>query len=200
MGLPNASVSQCRRTEIYSWQNSKVYETHLDVDEISAGKYNQVPDPIQLEGFLYPLELNNCKRGTIVKWKNCDRLDNKRISTLESKLIKGLGQQFRYFLWSGTNIYVNGKIIESYDPLCLQDKRFLHNSEIFEKVSLPFKLGKNNGISNVEATFTQLPLTKLYKLSNKQKSELGITKGAGVSIIRAGREIDFGWFFMDVSC
>jgi len=33
-------------------------------------------------------------------------------------------------------------------------------------------------------------------LSNQEKGRLGVSKGAGVSILRAGREIDTGWFFM----
>jgi hypothetical protein len=33
-------------------------------------------------------------------------------------------------------------------------------------------------------------------LSNEEKSSLGISKRAGVSILRGGREIDYGWHFM----
>ena len=33
-------------------------------------------------------------------------------------------------------------------------------------------------------------------LSNEEKRQLGIINGAGVSVVRAKREIDFGWFFM----
>src|SRR5262249_26286430 len=35
-----------------------------------------------------------------------------------------------------------------------------------------------------------------HRLPNDEKRSLGITNGAGVSVIRGGREIDFGWFFM----
>jgi DNA topoisomerase VI subunit B len=33
IGLPNASVSQCKRVEVYSWRNSKYLYTYLDIDE-----------------------------------------------------------------------------------------------------------------------------------------------------------------------
>ena len=33
IGLPNASISQCRHVEVYSWQNSKCLQTYLDIDE-----------------------------------------------------------------------------------------------------------------------------------------------------------------------
>ncbi|MBF4269778.1 ATP-binding protein, partial [Vibrio anguillarum] len=35
MGLPNSSISQCRRVEVWSWQNgSEPHYTYLDVDEM----------------------------------------------------------------------------------------------------------------------------------------------------------------------
>jgi hypothetical protein len=51
--------------------------------------------------------------------------------------------------------------------------------------------------ATIEVTFSELPLAHWNALSNHQKNEMGIAKGAGVSILRAGREIDHGWFFMD---
>ena len=33
-------------------------------------------------------------------------------------------------------------------------------------------------------------------MTNEEKRFFGITQNAGMSILRAGREIDFGWFFM----
>jgi hypothetical protein len=35
-----------------------------------------------------------------------------------------------------------------------------------------------------------------HSLSNEEKNAQGIAKNAGISIVRAGREIDRGWFFM----
>ena len=39
-------------------------------------------------------------------------------------------------------------------------------------------------------------VSEWVSLSNAEKQGRGISKGAGVSVLRAGREIDFGWFFM----
>ena len=50
--------------------------------------------------------------------------------------------------------------------------------------------------SRIEVRFAVLPIEKWHALSNEEKNRFGISKGAGVSIIRAGREIDFGWYFM----
>src|SRR6202042_181067 len=50
--------------------------------------------------------------------------------------------------------------------------------------------------SRVGVRFAVLPMEKWYSLSNEEKNRFGISKGAGVSVIRAGREIDYGWYFM----
>ena len=48
----------------------------------------------------------------------------------------------------------------------------------------------------MRVTFTELPVQQWGKLTNDQKRDFGISKGAGVSIVRGGREVDYGWFFM----
>ena len=46
MGLPNASVSQCKRIQVWSWKNKQeVYYTYLDVQEIIDGVYSELPEP-----------------------------------------------------------------------------------------------------------------------------------------------------------
>ena len=41
-----------------------------------------------------------------------------------------------------------------------------------------------------------LPVEEWCSLSNEEKNAHGISKGAGVSVVRGGREIDCGWYFM----
>jgi hypothetical protein len=48
----------------------------------------------------------------------------------------------------------------------------------------------------VRVRFSELPVVEWSKLSNQEKRARGIAKGAGVSIIRGGREVDYGWFFL----
>ena len=47
MGLPNSSISQARRVDVWSWQNGpeNAIHTYLDVDEITSGHLTQVPEP-----------------------------------------------------------------------------------------------------------------------------------------------------------
>jgi hypothetical protein len=50
--------------------------------------------------------------------------------------------------------------------------------------------------AQVSVRFSELPIELWHTLSNLEKRQSGITKGAAVSILRANREIDCGWFFM----
>jgi hypothetical protein len=46
MGLPNSSLSQARRVDVYSWvRPGGVLHTYLDVDEIATGRLTEVPEP-----------------------------------------------------------------------------------------------------------------------------------------------------------
>ncbi|WP_170427215.1 ATP-binding protein [Ruegeria arenilitoris] len=76
MGLPNASISQCRRVEVYSWQNDKCFLTYLDIPKILSGELREVPVPMETEvpsryRSLVKSELG--KGGTLVVWKDLDK-------------------------------------------------------------------------------------------------------------------------------
>src|SRR5262249_21459710 len=50
--------------------------------------------------------------------------------------------------------------------------------------------------SRVSVRFSELPIAEWHALSNQEKKSHAISKRAGVSVLRAQREIDYGWFFM----
>ena len=76
MGLPNSSISQCRRLEVWSWQAGpqNAMWTYLDVDEIEQGLLKSVPIPEQRP---VPQEWRDRSNvigtsGTLVLWSNFD--------------------------------------------------------------------------------------------------------------------------------
>lgn len=198
MGLPNSSVSQARRVDVYTWTaKAKPIHSHLDVDEIAAGRMPEVPAP---QGRDLPSGFKRFakKRGTLVVWSRCDRLDNRKANTIIGHLSPALGQQFRFFIWDGVRIEINGEPIEPIDPLYLQDSVLPEPACMFGapmeyEVRHPDDPART---STVVVRFTELPVNALHGLSDDEKRALGITKGAGVSVVRADREIDFGWNFM----
>ena len=46
MGLPTASVSQCKRLDVWTWENSSAcFHSYLDIEKIDAGTQQEVPEP-----------------------------------------------------------------------------------------------------------------------------------------------------------
>lgn len=197
MGLPNSSLSQACRVTVYSWQDSgKVYSSYLDVDEIAAGAMAEVPESRISEP---PIALPSSS-GTLVAWTKCDRLDQRRISTLEKKLATSLGRRFRYFIWKGVAIKINGTSIEAVDPLYLNPKSKFTGAKVYGE-PLEYKISSDPSnpkavTGRVRVTFSELPVHEWHGLSNEEKQSRGVSKGAGVSLVRAGREVDYGWFFL----
>jgi hypothetical protein len=109
-----------------------------------------------------------------------------------------LGRRFRYFLWDGVKITVNGDRVTPIDPLFLNSQALFNGAT--EHTSFEREIAVNPGDSRVtgivRVTFSELPVTVWSRLSNHEKRERGIAKGAGVSIVRGSREVDYGWFFL----
>jgi len=199
MGLPNSSLSQARRVDVFSWTSrSRVYWSYLDVDEIASGTLTCVPNPKIAKVKERPQI--DTKSGTIVRWTRCDRLNHKKAKTVATKLAGELGRTFRRQILAGKSITINGTKVQSCDPLFIRDGSNLSGATLYGppleyQIQIPEKL-LASGTSAVNVTFSELPIAKWHSFSNDEKRAHGISKGAGVSIVRAGREIDYGWFFM----
>jgi hypothetical protein len=213
MGLPNASLSQARRVTVFTWQlpsvprgNGRaagtnvtpeyVYRSYLDVDEIVRSEMNEVPRPEILKN---PPAQCIGPSGTLIEWTRCDRLDYLRVSTITRKLELELGRRFRHFIWKGVRITVNGDAITPFDPLYLHPDAEVTGAHLFgEELCYEVRVDPiNPQIAGwVRVRFSELPVHEWHKLSNDEKRRIGVSKGAGVSIVRAGREVDYGGFFM----
>ncbi|MEA2906273.1 MAG: hypothetical protein QOI12_3660 [Alphaproteobacteria bacterium] len=198
MGLPNASLSQARRVDVFTWQHGEApIASYLDVDQIVSKTLSAIPKPMRQS---LPSYVKGTKSGTLVVWTRCDRLDNRRISTIEKRLHAGLGRIFRHFLWAGTVITLNGKAVDPVDPIFLQTSFEDGCAKRFQEVITVEVATDSENPScppgQVEILFTELPVAEWHELSNDEKRSRGIANGAGVSIVRGKREVDFGWFFM----
>ena len=87
---------------------------HTDVDEIVRCEMIEVPEPKVVK--VSPSECAG-NSGTLVCWSQCDRLDNRRVSTIVRKLEVELGRRFRHFIWKGLRITINGDTLDAFDPL-----------------------------------------------------------------------------------
>ena len=200
MGLPNGSLSQARRVEVYSWTNPhRIWSAYLDVDEIVSGGLGTVPEPVPFRPD-EPDDYPDSPSGTVIVLGKCDRLDYQTVKAQTKRLTVDLGRTFRRRLYEGKQILVNGVAVRPFDPMYLEPGQNLVGAEAYgpplEYSIRPPMPVVGPPISQVQVRFAQLPIEKWHTLSNEDKNRFGISKGAGVSIVRAGREIDYGWYFM----
>lgn len=198
MGLPNGSLSQARRVDVYSWTNPhSIWSSYLDVDEIASGALDGVPPPVRFKpssNAEYPA----FPTGTTVVLTKCDRLDYRTIRAMVKRLHADLGRVFRHQLYVGKLLRINDESVKPIDPLFFREGNNLVGAVPYGP-PLTYAIcpaGTGGTRSDITVRFAVLPLEEWHSMSNEDKNRHGISKGAGVSIIRAGREIDYGWYFM----
>lgn len=101
MGLPNASISQCARVEVWSWQEGNCWYSYLDLGEIQTGSLRVVPTPVEsaVPDFWRSLIRSHIgEHGTLVVWSQLDRVRWKQSRTFLKNTEFLIGRIYRYFL------------------------------------------------------------------------------------------------------
>ena len=98
-GLPNASLSQCPNIRVYSWtEKGKIKNTRLILEELRKQGSIEVPAlgseelPSHYDKVDACLDVNH---GTIVSWKDCDRLSYTKAETIINNSEHLLGKIYR---------------------------------------------------------------------------------------------------------
>lgn len=216
MGLPNSSISQCRRVEVWTWQNGpdNALYTYLDVDEIENRKLHAVPVPI-----VKALPNEWRKRsdivdttGTLILWTKFDehRLTWRGAPATLRNTESLVGRMYRKFIDDGRlavrllALEEDEATFDQYvrvnDPLYL-----MKNSSTpapFDKEPMFQKWGDNDETFDIDYGGAKhqvivrmswaRPETLPNDRSNRGDKPYGkhAAKNLGVSIVRAGRELD----------
>lgn len=107
MGLPNSSISQCRRVEVWTWQNGpdNAMHSYLDVDEIEGRRLFAVPAPAHkpLPDEWRARSENIETTGTLVLWTNFDdhRLSWRGAAATLRNTESLVGRMYRKFIDDG---------------------------------------------------------------------------------------------------
>jgi len=145
MGLPSSSISQAKKVEVYTWQDSienSVY-SYLDINEVVSGNMDEVPAP---EKRKVPNPWKQVigktgRAGTLVIWSELDRCLWKTGKTIIDHSEFLVGRMYRKFINSGQS-----KIIASV----YKDNNY--NSPILEQEFLandPLYLMENTSVSEL---------------------------------------------------
>ena len=192
MGLPNGALSRARRVEVYSWTGASVWMSRLDVEEIVRRRRRTLPPVTEVDD---PPFVPSAASGTVVRLLRCDRLEHKRVSTVVRHLSTELGRIYRDFIRKGCALTVNGSRVAPSDPLMLDDPGRSAGTRQFGD-TLVYRVAGADGEGQIAVRFSELPLERWHGLASSEKRRLGITNAPPVSVLRADREIDRGWFFM----
>ena len=222
MGLPNASISQASRVDVWTWQNGpdNAITTFIDLDAIESGNMTAVPQP---EHSTIPDRWRHLSNhvgtcGTLVVWSDLDfeRLTWKRAKRALDHTERIVGRIYRRFIADGSVTIRLFACDEGGGPSLLD-----REAEINDPLYL-------HGLPTLPAPFNQMAMfdeawvethdiehndrghrvTVRYALAKQDTvsvagtSQRGDTKygkhaatNIGVSVLRAGREImlDAGW-------
>ena len=222
MGLPNSSISQCRRLRVWTWQNGpdNAMYSYLDVDEIEKGELWSVPPPLPRplpEEWRARTDILDTQ-GTLVVW---DRFDDHRLTWRGARATLRntetlVGRMYRKFLDAGSlairlmafdeggdrtfldNVRVNDPLYltaNSSTPPPFDDKPMFQKwGEKDEEFKILY-----DGVEHVVTARMSWarPETIPEDQSDRGSKPYGkhAAKNLGVSIVRAGRELDLdaGW-------
>lgn len=216
IGLPNASISQGRRVDVWTWQSgpANAVRCYLDVDEIEAGKLRLIPEPVAdpVPPEWLALGIGFGTSGTLVVWTAFDeeRLTWKGAKATLDNTAMLVGRMYRKFIAAGTlrirlcsaegGAATHEQDVRVNDPLYLMtpsatpapyDKTpmFQKWGEADESFDIAFK-GKTLHVV-VRASWA-LPSTWPTDGIDRGSKDYGkhAAKNIGVSIVRAGRELD----------
>lgn len=102
MGLPSSSVSQCRKVDVWSWQNGieNALYTYIDIDEIKQQQLTEVPEPQPKSIPEVWTRIGNSfgESGTLVVWSNIDRCLWRTGSAIIDNSEFLIGRMYRKFL------------------------------------------------------------------------------------------------------
>ena len=150
-GLPNSSISQTQRVEVYTTQNNKTLYNYIDLNEIKKSGVAYLPDTEVKTSINVPLIKSGKYEfsgiGTIVRWVKPNRVKPKTAKTLASHIEMIAGRIFRYFIsgyqdkdgkkfktsisllvyeYNGQNYEINDFLskrkIKAFDPMFLMEK------------------------------------------------------------------------------
>ena len=221
VGLPQSSISQCRKVEVYSWQKKgEVNYTYLDYDEIQETN-RQIPNEVIPREIPKKIidsisQIKQEDSGTVVVWSKCDRLDIARGETLFKRMEQSMCRMFRHYLDDddeyGVRVNIEYSIADTEfnetlkpnDPLYLMTPNTLPDyneeatNEFHEDKEIEIPFYDLDGVARKSTVLMKFSIAKpsIQTKGADATSEIAkhYKKNAGISFVRKAREIDFGTF------
>lgn len=151
MGLPNSSISQCKRVDVWSWQaGGEPHHTYLDVDEMKSGALEEVPMPTAKEipsKYEKAFFTKKPESGTLIIWSKLDRLSWKTGKSIYRHCEHLVGRMYRNFI-SDDNIKIESITYRK----SADDRLDVYDKETF-KANDPMYLKKNTSLPELPGSY-----------------------------------------------
>lgn len=219
MGLPNASISQCKLVQVYSWRDGKCHRTLLDIDKILRGELREVPEAHEVElpeKYRRLIKSEISDHGTLVVWQRLDRTTWVRHKAFFRNSEFLIGRVYRRFISNGSakirfaayNLSESDEVdfldelyVRPNDPLMITPNTSAPGE--FAKVPAFEEFGKPDHV-NVTLTNgkTSVVVIRYSMATNRTRGgdenrdaggdPIGkyCARNVGVSVVRAGRELE----------
>lgn len=215
MGLPNSSISQCKRVDVWTWQYGVVHHAYLDVQEIQDGNMLEVPEPERSEipaewRLLIASKLE--KHGTLVVWSKLDRVTWKQSTTLLRHTEFISGRVYRHFIndksvrirlaayESKTRATVYESFVRPNDPLYLMSGT--NAPEPFNQVSAFVPFGQpivlhvaHGGQEHAVTIIASICKPEARRKGGGKAIGQHARRNQGISVVRSRRELELNHSF-----
>ncbi|WP_280323196.1 ATP-binding protein [Sulfitobacter faviae] len=216
MGLPNSSISQCRRLDVWTWTNGpdNAIHSYLDVADIQSGVKDRVPPPTPSA---LPTKWRERSEilgtsGTLVVWSRFEeyRLTWRGAEATLRNTEAIIGRMYRKFINDGrvaihlVRVEEDGntgrRLAVVNDPLYLMPNS--STPEPFDKVPMFQRWGENDEEFTIDFGGKQHKVFVRFSWATPETvPDDGLNRGAkpygkhamknlGLSIVREGRELD----------
>lgn len=216
MGLPNSSISQCRRLDVWTWQTGpdNAIHTYLDLNDIEGGNSRSVPTPEldPLPEKWRSLSKALTTKGTLVVWSGFDehRLTWKGSRATLDHTETLIGRMYRKFIDDGSveirfvaldeDSVIDERLAKANDPLYLMTSSCtpapFNTKAMFQKwgeSDAVFPIEYNDSSSNVTVRLSWATQETVPQDGTNRGDTLygkHAAKNIGVSIVRAKRELE----------
>ncbi|WP_033424386.1 ATP-binding protein [Actinomadura flavalba] len=159
MGLPNSSMSQCTRLDVWSWTQGagNALHTYLSLEEIEQGLVDDVPEPKHdpLPQHWRDLSEGLGDSGTLIMWTDLDKVNWHGAAATLKNTAELIGRVYRHYLQDGrVDIRMapvrEGKVVDGEyhavpnDPLYLMVPTSTPNPFSDKQMFMPFSMGDDS--------------------------------------------------------
>ena len=217
MGLPSASISQCKRVDVWSWQGGvkNALYSYIDLGEVERQEMKQIPAPVPRQ---LPREWTKAankvgKSGTLVVWSIIDRCTWTSANAIFKNSEFIIGRMYRRFLKDGRVSIRMASFLEDDPANPSSDQEVQLNDPMYLIVpsSCPAPYDKKQMFQKLPGDGWEYKKTIAYREQEhevvcrfgyaREEARKGVNPGAepygrhaarnvGVSIVRADRELE----------